>query len=187
MRHLLAPALLAALGTLPLAAADTYGVDASHSAALFSVSHLGISNTHGRFNAIDGTLTWDAAEPAKSAIKIAIKTESIDTFSEKRDQHLRSADFFNAKQFPELTFVSKSFASADGKTFTVAGDLTLAGTTKPVTLTVTKIGEGKDPWGGYRIGFTTDFTVKRSDFGIKGVPGVGDEVAVTFALEGIKK
>ena len=78
MRHLLAPALLAALGTLPLAAADTYGVDASHSAALFSVSHLGISNTHGRFNAIDGTLTWDAAEPAKPAEKKAKKDKHKD-------------------------------------------------------------------------------------------------------------
>jgi len=183
MRFIL-PSLLAL--SLPLAAADTYAVDPSHSAALFSVSHLGISNTHGRFNAIDGTLTWDA-DAAKSAISVAIKTESVDTAAEKRDQHLRSPDFFNAKQFPTMNFTSKSFTKVDDSTYTVAGELTLVGTTKPVTVTVKKIGEGKDPWGGYRIGFETSFTIKRSDFGIKGVPGVGDDVAVTFALEGMKK
>ncbi len=181
-------ATIAALATSgPLLAADSYAVDASHSAALFSVSHLGISNTHGRFNAIAGTLTWDAADPAASAITVSIKTDTVDTASEKRDQHLRSPDFFNAKQFPEFTFASKSFTKVDESTYTVTGDLTLVGTTKPVTVTVKKIGEGKDPWGGYRIGFETSFALKRSDYGIKGVPGVGDDVAVTFALEGIKK
>lgn len=178
------PALLAL--SLPLAAADTFDVDASHSAALFSVSHLGISNTHGRFNDIAGTLTWDA-DSAKSAISITIKTASVDTAAEKRDQHLRSPDFFNAKQFPDLKFTSTSFTKVDDSTYTVVGEAELVGTKKPLTVTVKKVGEGKDPWGGYRIGFETSFVLKRSDFGIKGVPGVGDDVAVTFAIEGVKK
>ena len=179
------PALLAL--SLPLAAADTYSVDVTHSAALFSVTHLGISNTHGRFNAIDGTLTWDAADVSKSAISIVIKTESVDSNAEKRDQHLRSPDFFNAKQFPTLTFTSSSFTKVDDSTYTVVGEAELVGNKKPLTVTVKKIGEGKDPWGGYRIGFETSFVLKRSDFGIKGVPGVGDDVNVTFAIEGVKK
>ena len=188
MRHLLIPLFaLTAVAAVPAFGADTYSVDASHSAVLFSVSHLGISNTHGRFNGIDGTLTWDATDPTKSSINITIKTDSVDSFSEKRDQHLRSADFFNAKQMPTATFVSKSFTKIDDATFAVTGDLTLVGTTKPVTVNVKKIGEGKDPWGGYRIGFETSFSIKRADFNIKGVPGVGEDVALTFGLEGVKK
>lgn len=187
MRPILAPLFALTLAAAPAFAADTYSVDPSHSAALFSVTHLDISNTHGRFDGIEGTLTWDATDTAKSAITVKIKTESVNTGAEKRDQHLRTPDFFNAKQFPEMTFVSKSFAKVDDTTFTVVGDVTLVGTTKPLTVTVKKIGEGKDPWGGTRIGFETSFALKRSDFGIKGVPGVGDVVAVTFALEGVKK
>ena len=185
MRHLLIP--LFALTAAPAFSADTYSVDPVHSAALFSVSHLGISNTHGRFNGIDGTLTWDATDPTKSSISITIKTSTVDTNSEKRDQHLRDPDFFNSKQMPTATFVSKSFTKIDDATFAVTGDLTLVGTTKPVTVNVKKIGEGKDPWGGYRIGFETSFTIKRADFNIKGVDGVGEEVAMTFGLEGLKK
>jgi len=188
MRHLLIPLFaLTAVAAAPAFAADTYAVDPGHSAVLFSTSHLGISNTHGRFNGIDGTLTWDASDLTKSAINITIKTESVDSGNEKRDQHLRSADFFNAKQMPTATFVSKSFTKIDDSTYAVAGDLTLVGTTKPITVNVKKIGEGKDPWGGYRIGFETSFTIKSADFNIKGVPGVGEEVALTFGLEGVKK
>ena len=191
MRFLL-PSLIALTSLAPaltgsLQAADTYTVDPSHSAALFSVSHLGISNTHGRFNGISGTLTWDASNPSASAITITIKTESVDSADAKRDQHLRSADFFNSKQFPDMSFAAKTFTKVDDTTYTVAGDMTLCGVTKPATVTVKKIGEGKDPWGGFRIGFESSFVLKRSDFGIKGVPGVGDDVNVTFALEGIKK
>lgn len=189
MRHLLIPLVaLTAGAAAPVFGADTYTVDATHSAVLFSVSHLGISNTHGRFNGIDGTLTWDATDPTKSSITLTIKTETIDSGSEKRDQHLRSADFFNAKQMPTATFVSKSFTKVDDMTYTVTGDLTLVGTTKPVTLNVKKIGEGKDPWGGYRIGFETSITIKRADFKIMGAPGVvGEDVALTLGIEGVKK
>jgi len=185
MRHLFIP--LIAFVAVPAFSADTYAIDPGHSAALFSVSHLGISNTHGRFNGIDGTLTWDATDPTKSAISITIKTDTVDTANEKRDQHLRAPDFFNAKQMPTATFVSKTFTKIDDSNFSVTGDLTLVGTTKPVTVKVKKIGEGKDPWGGYRIGFETSFSIKRADFNIKGVPGVGEDVALTFGLEGIKK
>ncbi len=185
--RLLIPSLMLSFSSLTLAAADTYTVDPVHSSALFSVRHAEISNTHGRFNATAGSVTWDGTDATKSVIGIIVKTDSVDTGDAKRDSHLRTADFFNAKQFPEMTFSSKTVTMVDATTFTVTGDLTLTGTTKPVTVTVKKIGEGKDPWGGYRIGFESTFAIKRSDFGMKGVPGVGDDVTVTFALEGIKK
>ncbi len=189
MRHVTLPLLAAfAVCAAPAYAADTYDLDPVHSAALFSVSHLDVSRTHGRFNGISGTLTWDATDAAKSAISITIQTESVDTGNEKRDQHLRLPDFFNTKQFATMTFVSKSFTKVDDKTYTVAGEMTLAGTTKPLSVTVKKIGEGKNPYNSQSIiGFETSFAIKRSDFNIKGVPAVGDQVDVTFALEAAKK
>lgn len=187
MRLALNALVLAAIAGAPLAAADTFEVDTIHSAALFKVSHLGASNFWGRFNDVTGSLSWDGADAAKSTVKITIKADSVDTNQKDRDAHLRGPDFFNTKQFPEFSFVSKSVAKVDDKTFTVAGDLTLAGTTKPLTITAVKVGEADVPKFGHRIGLDTTFTIKRSDFGIKGVPGVGDEVTVVIALEGVKK
>lgn len=169
-------------------AADTYAVDPVHTAALFKVKHVGVSYTYGRFNDISGTVTFDAANPAASKVDITIQAGSVDTHNEKRDAHLANPDFFDAKQFPVLKFVSTTFKKVDDSTFDVTGDFTLHGVTKPITIKVVKIGEGKDPWGGYRIGFESTFTIKRSDFGMtKMLEAVGDEVTVTFATEAIKK
>lgn len=184
-RSLLAAALaITALGSAQ--AADTYNVDASHSAVIYKVQHLGVSNNYGRFNDIEGTITVDAANPAANQVSLSIKTDSVDTHNEKRDQHLRSADFLNSKQFPTMTFVSKSWAkTASG--FDVTGDLTLAGTTKTVTVPVAQGPAIKDPWGLNRTGFETSFVLKRADYGIKGVPGVGDEITVIIAVEAVNK
>lgn len=187
MRLALNALVLAAVSGAPLLAADTFEVDPIHSAALFKVSHLGASNFWGRFNDISGAIAWDGADAAKSSVKITVKADSVDTNQKDRDAHLKGPDFFNTKQFPEFTFVSKSVAKVDDKTFTVAGDATLAGTTKPLTVTVTKVGEADVPKFGHRLGLETTFTIKRSDFGIKGVPGVGDDVTVVFSVEGVKK
>ena len=187
MRHFLASATLALALGAPLAAADTYEVDAIHTSALFKINHLGASNFWGRFNDVSGSLTWDGADVSKSAVSITIKADSVDTNQKDRDGHLKGPDFFNTKQFPNFTFVSKSFAKVDDANYTVNGELTLAGTTKPMTITVTKIGQVEHPKFGVRVGFDTTFTIKRSDFGIKGVPGVGDDVTVLIAFEGVKK
>jgi polyisoprenoid-binding protein YceI len=169
-------------------AADTYEVDPVHTAALFKVKHVGVAYTYGRFNDVKGTVVFDAANPAASKVDITIQAASVDTFNQKRDAHLANPDFLDAKQFPVLKFTSTTFRKVDDTTFEVAGDFTLHGVTRPITITAKKIGEGKDPWGGYRIGFESTFTIKRSDYGMnKMIEAVGDEVTITFATEGIKK
>lgn len=190
--HHIIPAIALSLGfaMAPISAhaADTYTVDPVHTAALFKVKHVGVSYTYGRFNDISGTVAFDAANPASSKVDITIQAGSVDTHSEKRDAHLASPDFFDAKQYQALKFVSTEFKKVDDSTFDVTGDFTLHGVTKPITIKVVKVGEGKDPWGGYRIGFESTFTIKRSDYGmIKMLEAVSDEVVVTFATEAIKK
>lgn len=190
--HQLIPAIALSLGfavtPATVHAADTYAVDPVHTAALFKVKHVGVSYTYGRFNDISGTIVFDAADPAASKVDITIQAASVDTDNQKRDAHLANPDFFDAKQFPVLKFVSTAFKKVDDSTFDVTGDFTLHGVTKPIAIKVVKIGEGKDPWGGYRIGFESTFTIKRSDYGMtKMMDAVGDEVTVTFATEGIKK
>jgi len=177
-----------ALSSTAVQAADTYTVDPVHTAALFKIKNLGVSYTYGRFNDVSGTVAFDAANPAASKVDITIQAGSVDTFNQKRDAHLANPDFFDAKQFPVLKFVSTAFKKVDDNTFDVTGDFTLHGVTKPITIKAVKIGEGKDPWGGYRIGFESTFTIKRSDFGMtKMMEAVGDDVTVTFSTEGIKK
>ena len=180
-------ALLVAVA-LPLSAADTYAIDPMHAAATFKINHLGVSNTFGRFTKIEGAITWDAADAAK-AVTVTIKTDSGDTAVEKRDQHLRGPDFLDAKQFPDMTFVAKSWKAVEpAGTFEVAGDFTLKGVTKPLTVKVVKVGEGKDPWGGFRIGFETQFDLSRKDFGVTYMPdGIGDKVAITVSIEAVRK
>lgn len=177
-----------ALAATPAHAADSYTVDPVHTAALFKVKHVGVSYTYGRFNDVSGTVVFDAANPAASKVDITIQAGSVDTHSEKRDAHLANPDFFDAKQFPVLKFVSTAFKKLDDSTFDVTGDFTLHGVTKPITIKAVKVGEGKDPWGGYRIGFESTFTIKRSDYGMsKMLDAVSDEVIVTFATEAMKK
>lgn len=191
LRHAFFPAIALSLGFAlapALTAADTYAVDPVHTVALFKVKHLGVSHSYGRFNDIAGSIVYDAANPSASKVDITIQAASIDTFNQKRDAHLTGPDFFDAKQFPTLTFVSTGFKKVADQNYEVTGNFTLHGVTKPLTLTVVKVGEGKDPWNGYRIGFDATFTIKRSEFGItKMLDGIGDEVAITFATEAIKK
>jgi polyisoprenoid-binding protein YceI len=170
-------------------AAESFAVDGSHSFVVFGVSHLGVSYAYGRFNEISGSFDFDESAPAKSQIKIAIKAASIDTNNEGRDKHLKSPDFFNAEQFPEITFESKKVAHADGPIYKVDGELTLHGVTKPLTVQAELVGKGdRGQRFGYRAGFRTGFKIKRSDFGINYMPdGIGDEVEVTVSVEGVRK
>ena len=176
------------LGSLGMAAqADTFKIDPVESSVVFSVTHLGISNFYGRFNDIKGTVVLDKADPSKSSFDLTIPVESVDTKNEKRDQQLKSPDFFNAKQFPVMTFKSKK-VEGSGDWFVVTGDFTLHGVTKPLTLEVKKIGEGKGMKGEIRAGGEGRFTIKRSDHGMSFMQEVvGDEINIVVSLEGIKQ
>lgn len=179
----------AAAAPAAAAAAPTkYSVDAVHSAVIFSVKHFNAGYTFGRFNDFTGSIVLDSANPANSSIEVVVKTESVDTANAKRDQHLRNADFFNAKQFPTITFKSTSIKPLGDDKFELKGTLTLNGKTQEITAPFVKTGEGKDPWGGYRVGGEATFSVKRSDFGITYMPdGIGDEVRLIISIEGIKE
>jgi len=171
------------------ALAATYEVDSSHSSVLFKLMHFGVAPFHGRFNKVAGTFEYDTANVAASQLTVDIDANSIFTADKKRDDHLKSPDFFNAKQFPTITYKSRAVkAGARAGTFVVEGDLTLRGVTKPVTLELVKTGEGKDPYGGFRVGFEGSFTINRLDFGVSFMPeGLGKDVTITVAVEGVKK
>jgi polyisoprenoid-binding protein YceI len=176
------------LGSLGMAvqAADTFKIDPVESSVVFSVTY-GVSNFYGRFNDVSGTVVFDKADPSKSSVDLTIPVESVDTHNEKRDQHLKSPDFFNAKQFPVMTFKSKK-VEGSGDTYKVTGDFTLHGVTKPLTLEIKKGGEGKGMEGEIRGGGETHFTIKRSDYGMNFMQGsVGDEINIVVSLNGIKQ
>ena len=168
-------------------AADTFKVDPVHSFVLFSVQHLGIANTYGRFNDISGTVVFDKDNPSKSSVELSVQVESLDTHNSIRDRSVKSPDFFDAKQFPTMTFKSTK-VEGSGDTLKVTGDLTIHGVTKPMTVDFKKGGEGKGVFGEMRGGGETHFTIRRSDFGMNFQQGaIGDEVNIILSLEGIKK
>lgn len=172
-------------GTVNAAVEDIhYTIDAGHSAVNFRVKHLGVSHAHGRFNKMSGKLVFDPAKPEASSIQIEIQADSVDSNNEGRDKHLRNSDFFNAKQFPIISFKSTGVRKTSGNKYEITGDMTLRGTTKKVTAQADHVGEGKDPWGGFRTGFDVSFVIKRSEFGINYMPeGLGDEVFVQMGVE----
>jgi polyisoprenoid-binding protein YceI len=178
--------LLAALAS----AADTYEVDPVHSFVIFRCRNLGQAGAvfiYGRFNDVKGTIVVDK-DPAKSSVNITINANSIDTGVPDRDNHLKSPDFLNTKQFPAITFKSRKIQAIGKDRYRVTGDLTLHGITRTITVTVEKVGEGKNFKGMQVIGFQTTFTIRRSDFGMKGLMNVAaDEVTLTVAIMGIKK
>ena len=168
-------------------AADTFKIDPVHSFVLFNVQHLGIANTYGRFNDISGTVIFDRANPSNSSVELSVPIESLDTHNSIRDHSLKSRDFFDAKQFPSMTFKSTKVEGSGGR-LQVSGDLTIHGVTKPITVDFKKGGEGKGVFGEMRGGGETQFTIRRSDFGMTFELGeVGDEVNIILSLEGIKK
>ena len=167
--------------------AETYTVDRSHTSLIFSISHLGYSYTYGRFNKVAGRYLLDRAAPQNSQFQFQVDVASIDTNDAKRDEHLRSADFFNAKQFPTISFQSSSVSKTENG-YDVTGNLTLHGVTKQVTLPLRLMGEGKGPYGNYRTGLIFQLQIKRSDYGMTGMLGpIGDAVAITASFEGIRE
>ena len=144
---------------------SVWKLDPTHSNIEFSAKHLMLTTVRGRFADVEGTVTVKGATPDTAAVDATMKVASIDTRTEQRDQHLRSADFFDVENYPAITFKSTRI-SGSRERFTITGDLTIRGTTKPVTLDVTYEGTGKDPWGGERMGFSADGKIDRRDFGL---------------------
>jgi polyisoprenoid-binding protein YceI len=158
-----------------------------HTSVSFKASHLGLSWTHGRFNDVRGGFSLDPADAGKCSFSLNIKAESIDTGNAKRDEHLRSPDFFNAKQFPALTFESTEVKPIkDG--YQVTGNLTLHGVTRSVSFPLVGGRKAEFPKGVQRTGFSTELSLKRSEFGMdKMTEAIGDEVFISISFEGTKK
>lgn len=171
--------------------ADSYAIDTkgAHASINFSIKHLGYSVLTGRFDTFSGDFTYDPAKPEASTVNVTIDTNSVNSNHAERDKHLRSKDFLNVDKFPKSTFVSKKVvAGKDKDSFDIIGDFTLNGVTKAITIAAKKVGEGKDPWGGYRAGFegTTELTLK--DFNIVFPLGPASEtVKLSLNVEGVKK
>ena len=164
------------------AGAMAYKLDGAHTSVYFRITHLGMSFIYGRFNNVSGRI----AVGDDSTFDFSVKTADIDTNHAKRDNHLRSPDFFNARQFPTITFKSTE-VHGHGEEIQVTGDLTLHGVNREISFHMKKMGEGSDPWGNERIGFATEFTIKRSNFGMtKMLNVVGDDVDLMISFEGIR-
>ncbi|GLS40054.1 polyisoprenoid-binding protein [Mesorhizobium tianshanense] len=191
MSKLLRTTLLATMiAWLPLAAekaaAGTFEIDPVHSGIAFFIDHLGFSKVIGTAKEFSGTFEFDAAQPANSSLEVAVKVAGISTNNSQRDSDIQGADWFNATEFPQITFVGREFKAVDAKSGTITGDLTIAGVTKPVTLDVTFNKEGENPWDkSHVVGFSARTLVKRSDFGMKAALGmIGDEVSLVIQVEG---
>ena len=189
-------AVVMMLATVPgLAQVSTWEIDSAHSGAHFSVRHLMIATVRGEFRKVTGTLNMDEKDISKSSVEAVIDTTTIDTHEERRDNHLKSADFFDVAKFPTITFKSKSVTRQGEGKFKVAGDLTLHGVTKPVILDVEGLtNQVKDQRGNVKTGAAVTTKINRSDFGLiwnraveTGGVAVSDEVGIIIDLELVKK
>ncbi|GAA6153238.1 YceI family protein [Pseudoteredinibacter isoporae] len=178
-----------AVASIQASAAD-YQVDikGAHAFINFKIKHLGYSWLTGRFNTFDGQFSWDEKTPNASKINIEIDTNSIDSNHAERDKHLRGEDFLNVKKFPKASFVSEKIEFSSPTEGTVTGTLTLHGVSKTISFPVEKLGEGKDPWGGYRAGFAGATTLKLADYGMTYNLGpASTHVELELLVEGIRK
>ena len=193
MRHLVMIGLLAVVA--PALAETVWDIDPAHTSAQFSIRHMMISNVRGEFSKISGTVRGDQADPTKAQIEATIDASSIDTREPKRDEHLKSPDFFDVAKYPTMTFKSKKIEKAGENRYKVTGDLTLHGVTREVVLDVNgPTPPMKDPRGNLRAGAEATTKIDRKDFGLtwsKTLDGggvmVGDEVAITIDVEAVKK
>lgn len=179
--------------TATTSATSTWNIDPAHSSADFKVKHMMISNVRGKFTGISGVLHRFEADHTKSDLEVSIDISTVNTQDEKRDGHLKSADFFDAEKFPAMTFKS-THIEKKGDGFAVTGDLTIHGVTKPVVLNVEEVSEpAKDPWGNTRIGLSATAKINRKDFGLgwnapleAGGVLVGEDVSITLDVQFIK-
>ncbi len=170
-----------------------WNVDHDHSTVGFQVAHMVVSKTNGKFTDYSGVVEMDPDAKEFKTIAAVIQTASVTTDHQKRDEHLRSPDFFNVQEFPTMTFALKSYKKT-GDQYTARGDLNLLGVTKDITLVGSFNGVAQDPWGNTRAGFSAEGTINRKDFGMKfnklldnGGLVVGDEVKITLEIEVIKE
>ena len=195
MRRLVMLTVVLLASTTAARAETLWEIDPAHTRVQFSIRHMMVSNVRGEFRKVSGTVHADDKDLTNSVIEATIDTASIDTREPKRDEHLRSPDFFDAAQYPTITFKSKRIAKSGEGKYAVTGDLTMHGVTQEVTLDV--VGPTppiKDPRGGLRAGAQATTKLSRKDFGITwskllegGGMVVGDEVSVTIDAEGVKK
>ncbi len=178
------------LDTAAPTATTTWDLDLAHSSIGFTVRHLVIAKVHGRFTRWSGNLNYDPARPQAAAVEIRIEAASIDTSDAQRDAHLRSADFFDVENHPYLTFRSTRIEPDGEDRWQLAGELTIAGVTKPVALEVESLGMAKDPWGGQRAGFSARTLIDRRDFGLTwnqaletGGVLVGEKIEISIDVE----
>ncbi|QES44041.1 polyisoprenoid-binding protein [Streptomyces venezuelae] len=190
-----APAATAPVAVSPELAALTgeYTIDPTHTTIGFVARHAMVTNVKGSFLDFTGTLHLDGSEPARSTASLDIKMESIDTGNADRDGHLKSADFFKTDEFPEMTFRSTRTEALGGDDYRVTGDLTILGTTKPVTIDLEFNGSAKDPFGNERVGFEGKAEILRSDWGLTwnaaletGGMLVSDKIKLNFDISAIK-
>jgi polyisoprenoid-binding protein YceI len=181
----LALMLVPAVAQTQAANAQTWNIDPPHTAAQFSVRHLGISTVRGSFTKVSGSVQYDPANPTKTTIDATIDAASVDTRVEKRDNDLRSPNFFDAAKYPTLTFKSKRVETAGTGKLKVTGDLTMHGVTKEVVLDVDGPSAPiKDPHGNQHMGASATTTINRKDFGVNGAStAVGDDVSITIDME----
>lgn len=172
------------------AMAADYVIDkqGQHAFVNFKISHLGYSWIYGTFKDFDGSFSFDAAQPEASKVNVTLNTASVDTNHAERDKHLRSGDFLNVDKHPTATFASTGVKSTGEGTADITGNLTLNGVTKPVVIAAKFLGEGKDPWGGYRAGFEGTTNIKMKDYGIKMDLGPQSaNVELILTVEGVRK
>jgi polyisoprenoid-binding protein YceI len=170
-----------------------WALDPAHSSVDFSVRHMMIAKVKGSFNSFNATIEADPSDLTTANIEFTIDLASVDTRNEDRDNHLRSADFFDVENNPTMTFTATSIVKTDEGEYDVTGDLTLRGVTRPETFVVTFEGTGKDPWGNEKVGFNAEGKIKRSEFGLTwnaaletGGVLVGDEIKVSLEIQAAK-
>ncbi|HMI49382.1 MAG TPA: YceI family protein [Gemmatimonadaceae bacterium] len=185
--------MTATVQAAPTAGAKTaWKLDPTHSTVEFSAKHLMITTVKGRIVDIEGTIYTNENDPKSSSVEATLKTASIDTRTDQRDQHLRSADFLNVEQYPEIKF--KSTRIEGGKQeFKLTGDLTIRDVTRPITLDVTFEGQTKDPWGGERVGFSASGKIDRREFGLTwnqlleaGGVAIGNEIKLSLDIQAVR-
>jgi len=180
--------LLSSLLSINLAVAEDYKLDPGHSFIDFRIKHLGYSWLPGRFNKFSGDFSFDEKNPSQAKISVDIDPASIDSNHAERDKHLRGDDFLGVKKFPKAKFVSTSYTDKGNGKGVMKGNFTLRGVTKPISLDVESIGNGPDPWGGYRRGFVATTKIALKDFNINYNLGpASTHVDLTLSIEGIRK
>jgi len=173
---------------------SVWAIDASHSMVEFGVKHLMVSTTKGRFTDITGTVTVDENDVTKSKVDVTIKVDSLSTFDEKRDGHLKSPDFFDVENYPTITFKSTKIEPRSSDRIDVTGDITIHGVTRQLTLQAEFNGRGTSPWGSEVVAYSAETSISRKDFGMgwnaaleAGGVVVGDKVKIALEIEAVKQ